>query len=168
MRLNNTVSPAMGTLQKLGRYVVGGRDAIVDPSVVLREIYGNVRERVQRLRLHAELAPQEHGRQGLSTLAADAGETLEELRAALRERGVGLVPETKPRTEEASLNHWGRLVKDLEDHRASSRRLRELAMHLDDSHPAVAVFLNRLCNEDVRSCERLRDLIARADPQALD
>jgi hypothetical protein len=114
------------------------------------------------------MAPQEHGREGLERLAAGAREKVDSLRAILRERRLGLPPERSSLTTTGSVNHWSRLVQDLERHRSSSRRLRELAVRFADSHPSVAAFLDKLCQQDMRTCEGLRALIARADPQAFD
>ena len=59
-------------------------------------------------------------------------------------------------------------MQDLEAHRLSARRLRELAVHFAESLPTTAALFDELCREEVTHCERLRTLIARADPQALD
>jgi hypothetical protein len=155
-------------LQKLGRFVVGGSDALEDPSEILSEIHTDAVESMQLLQQHATLAPQEHGREGLERLAAAARDQVDSLRAALRERGLSVPPERPLASTSASINHWARLVEDLERHRSSSRKLRELAVRLADSHPSVAAFLDQLCQQDLRTCESLRALIARADPQAYD
>lgn len=158
----------MDMLQKLGRFVVGGRDAIEDPADPLRHAYLDSYERMLLLEQHASLAPQEYSRNALVALTHTAKQQVDRLRGILRERGLGPVPEPAPPALESSSNHWGRLVEDLERHQASSRNLRESATEFADSHPDVAGIFRRLCQEDVRACERLRALIARADPQALD
>ncbi len=155
-------------LEKLGRFVVGGRNAIEDPAAILREAYQDAYERMYMLQEHADLAPQEHSRQALESLAQGARQQIERLRSALRERDIGLDPQPSPAAPRASMSHWERLVQDLERHQASSARLRDFAIEFASSHPSVAEFLRRLCEEDARTCERLRSLIARADPQALD
>jgi hypothetical protein len=155
-------------LQKLGRFVIGGRAALEDPSEALREIHADAVESMLLLRQHANMAPQDYSRDGLERLAAAAREQVDSLRACLRERGLPVPPEPSAPTIAIPTSHWARLVQDLERHRASSRRLRELAAHFADSHPSVAAFLNQLCQQNLHACERLRTLIARADPQALD
>ena len=157
----------MSMLQKLGRFVVGGKDAVEDPTDVLRQIHTDAVERMLLLQQHAEMAPQEYSRTGLESLVAAAQEQVESLRNALRERGLR-VPTEPAAPVAGSVNHWARLVQDLERHRSSSRRLRELAVRFADSHPDVSSFLDQLCQQDLRTCERLRALIARADPQAFD
>jgi hypothetical protein len=158
----------MGMLEKLGRFVVGGRNAIEDPTAALLEAYQDAHERMRMLQEHAALAPQEQSRQVLENLAQEAAQQIDRLRTALRERDIGLVPQPAPAAARASMNHWERLVQDLERHQASSARLRDVAMEFASSHPSAAAFLRRLGEEDARTCERLRHLIARADPQALD
>jgi hypothetical protein len=158
----------MGMLQKIGRFVVGGRDAVEDPTEALRQAYADACERMLLLQRHAELAPQAYSQEALRNLAQAAAKQIERIRALLRERDIGLVPELSTTATTTSMNHWARLVQDLERHQASSARFRDLAVEFGDSHPSVAEFLDRLCQEDARTCERLRALIARADPQALD
>jgi rubrerythrin len=46
--------------------------------------------------------------------------------------------------------------------------LRELAGHFAETLPSTAALFDDLCREETTHCERLRALIARADPQALD
>lgn len=156
----------MSMLQKLGRFVVGGSDAVEDPSEVLVEAHADAVERMLLLQQHAEMSPQEYSRTGLQALAEAARTQVDSLRNALRERGLRVPPEPPALAAGGTVNHWARLVLDLERHRSSSRRLRELAVQFADSHPSVASFLDQLCQQDLRTCERLRALIARADPQA--
>lgn len=159
----------MSWLQKVGRFVVGGSSAVQDPAGVLRQVYAGAVQRLALLEQHAELSPQEYSRKGLSTLAKSARQQVDAIRSVLRQRGVGLPPEPAAlASSSASMSHWARLVQDLELHRTSVQRLRELAFHFADTDPAIAQFLEQLCQEDLRSCERLRVLIARADPQALN
>lgn len=159
----------MSLLQKVGRFVVGGSSAVEDPASVLRQAYAGAVQRLALLEQHAEFSPQEYSRKGLSTLVKSTRQQLEAIRAVLRQRGVGLPPEPPALPpSSASTSHWARLVQDLELHRASVQRLRELAFHFADTDPEIAQFLEQLCQEDLRSSERLRVLIARADPQALN
>ena len=154
-------------LQRLGRFVVGGSGATKDAATALRQTYVDAFERLALLELHTELAPQEYSRQALASLAAATRQQIDRIRGLLRQRGVGL-PSLQTANRSTSLNHWARLVQDLELHRGSTRRLRELCVHLADADEEVSTFFDDLSQEDYHSCERLRGLIARADPQALD
>lgn len=167
--LNTTVATVMSFLQKVGRFVVGGSSALEDPAGVLRQAYAGAVQRLALLEQHAEASPQEYSRKGLSTLAKSTRRQVDAIRSVLRQRGVGLPPEPPALPpSSASMSHWARLVQDLDLHRASVKRLRELAFRFNDTDPIIAQFLQQLCQEDLRSCERLRVLIARADPQALN
>lgn len=159
----------MGMLDRISRLVVGSSAATVhDAAEALRRGYVDCVTRARQLRRHAEMAPQAHGVEGLTELAAAEEAQAERLREALRAAGQALptVPAAAPPS--GALNHWGRLVRDLEAHRASARRLRELAVQFAETLPDTAALFDDLCREEQVHCERLRGLIARADPQALD
>jgi hypothetical protein len=159
----------MGVLQRFGRFVVGGSGATKDAATALRQTYADAAERLALLELHTDLAPQDYSRQSLKSLVAATRHQLDRIRGRLRERGVGLAPSPQGATAgPSSLNHWARLVHDLELHRSSTRRLRELCVHFADVDQEISVLFDALSREDYRSCEHLRALIARADPQALD
>ena len=66
------------------------------------------------------------------------------------------------------MNYWGRLVRDLEAHREAVQLFLEAATEITDEQPETADFLRRLALEEEIHAERLRALIARSDPQALD
>lgn len=155
-------------LQRLGRFVVGGSGATKDAATALRQTYADALERLALLELHTELAPQEYSRQALASLAAATRQQIDRIRGLLRQRGVGLPPSLQTADRSTSLNHWARLVQDLELHRGSTRHLRELCVHLADADEEVSRFFDDLSQEDYHSCECLRAMIARADPQALN
>jgi hypothetical protein len=139
-----------------------------DATDAVRECYEACVARARQLRQHSELAPQEQSAEGLAELAAAEEKQAERLRDALRATAQA-PPEVHPQEAAAGgLSHWARLVQDLEAHRASARRFRELAVHFAETLPETAALFDELCREDQVHCERLRSLIARADPQALD
>jgi hypothetical protein len=139
-----------------------------DAVAALTDCYFGCTQRALRLARHAERAPQEFSAAALKELSlaedTQAGRLRDALRAADAE--IPNVPEPPPLPGALSL--WGRLVQDLEAHRDSARRLRELAVHFAESLPTTAALFDELCREESLHCERLRALIARADPQALD
>jgi hypothetical protein len=157
----------MGILDRISRLVTGGV-AAHDATEALRQCYVDCAARARQLARHADVAPQAYSVESLKELAAAEEKQAERLRAALRAAEV-LIPSvsTEPPPGHA-LNHWGRLVQDLEPHRSSMRRLRELAVHFAETLPATAELFDELCREETAHCEQLRTLIARADPQALD
>ncbi len=137
-------------------------------TTALRECYVDCVRRSQLLSRHAEMAPQAYSMEGLRRLAAAEASQAERLRAALQAAGVAIPPPPPDTLPSGALNHWARLVQDLEAHRLAFRRLRELAVRLAASFPSTAELLDQLCREEHEHCEALRALIARADPQALD
>ena len=159
----------MDVLGKLSRLMAGGEAAArYDAVEALTQCYVECLQRARRLARHVELAPHEYSAEALKELAAaeeaQAGRLLDALRAA--DAVAPNVPDPSPLP--GALNLWGRLVQDLEAHRSSARRLRELAVHFAESLPTTAALFDELCREESTHCERLRTLIARADPQALD
>ena len=65
-------------------------------------------------------------------------------------------------------NHWARLRQALDQHREVRQRMREVAIALEDTNPPVSQALSEIGREEDRVIDRLRDLIALADPQALN
>jgi hypothetical protein len=159
----------MSMLERISRLVVGSSVATVhDASDLIRQCYVDCVTRARQLRRHAEMAPQAHSVEGLTELAAAEEAQAERLRDALRAAGQALPTVPAASLPSGALNHWARLVQDLQTHRTSARRLRELAVHFAETLPDTATLFDDLCREEQLHCERLRGLIARADPQALD
>jgi hypothetical protein len=159
----------MGVLDRISRLVGGGATAAArDATQALRDCYAESVKRARQLLRHAEMAPQSYSSEALKDLATAEEQQVERLLEALRAAGetAPTIPVEPPRG--GALNHWGRLVQDLELHRASARRMRELATHFAETLPATATLFDQLCREEITHGERLRTLIARADPQALD
>jgi hypothetical protein len=159
----------MSMLDRISRLVAGSSVATVhDAAAALRACYVDGVARARQLRRHAEMAPQAQSVEGLTELAAAEEAQAERLRDALRAAGQALPTVSSAAPGSGALNHWARLVQDLEAHRTSARRLRELAVHFAETLPDTATLFDDLCREEQLHCERLRGLIARADPQALD
>lgn len=159
----------MGILERISRFVVGGGGATEhDAKEALLQCYADCVARARQLARHAEMAPQPHAVEGLRELAAAEHKQAERLREALRVSGVVPPTVSDAALPPGALNHWARLVQDLEDHRGSAKQLRELTMQFAETLPDTAALLDELCREEQVHCERLRGLIARADPQALD
>ena len=159
----------MSMLEKISRLVVGSRAATAHDAIdALHRCYVACVARASQLSRHAAMAPQAQGAEGLAELAAAEEKQAEQLRDALR--AAGHVVSTAPAVSlpPGALNHWARLVQDLEAHRTSTQELRELAVHFAETLPDTAALFDHLCRVEHVHCERLRGLIARADPQALD
>ena len=114
------------------------------------------------------MSPQAYSTEALNDLAAAEEEQRTRLRQALEATEAPVpspLPEPLPR---GALNHWARLVQDLERHQLAVQQFRQLAMRFAETLPKTAGLFEELCREEVGHCEDLRALIARADPQALD
>jgi hypothetical protein len=160
----------MSVLQRLSRLMMGGTEAVaaLDATEALTQCYIDCVQRARQLSGHAEMAPPGFGTDGLKELAAAEAQQAEQLRNALQVAGVTPPTVTVDDLPPGAPNHWARLVQDLQLHRSSTRRLRELAVHFAESLPATAALFDQLCRDEGTHAERLRTLIARADPQALN
>lgn len=159
----------MGVFDRLSRLVIGGSGAATEKATVaLAQSYCDcVRSAAQLLR-HAGMAPQQQSAEVLKQLAAAEEEQRDRLRQALEAAGVPVPPAAPEPLPRGALNHWARLVQDLEAQRGAVQRFRELAIRFAESFPQTAGLFDALCREEAAHCEDLRALIARADPQALD
>ena len=159
----------MGLMGKLTRVLIGDAEGEVEETIPrLREMYYRSVQRARQLARHAEMAPHEAGQRSLTELAAEEQDQAERLRRKVLELG-GFAGDVQQAPEPTgTLNYWGRLVRDLEAHRDAIRRLIELATELSENQPETADFLRNLAREEELHAERLRALIARSDPQALN
>lgn len=152
----------MSWAQRLKAWTVGDSGPAEHPS--LSELCADIAREAVRLRKHADLAPNEAAASELDRMATDQTAVAERLGEA-----VGLAPtaaaEAAPPTD---LNHWGRLVHDLETLRSQRDRLFDAAKEVDADDPALAEVLDGLSRKIEAQLERLRALIARADPQSLN
>lgn len=116
----------------------------------------------------ADLGPHPRVADQLRHLALDATSAAERLAAALKALGVALPPTRNQPPIAQGLNHWARLVRILERQRELRAQLLEATIRHGETHRPLVALLDRLAQEQVRSIQHLRDLVAQADPQALD
>jgi hypothetical protein len=159
----------MGVFDRLSRLVIGGLGAATEEvAPALAQSYLDCARRAAQLLRHAEMAPQQQSAEALRQLAAAEEKQRDRLRQALEAAGAPVPPAAPEPLPHGALNHWARLVQDLEAHQGAVQRCRELAIRFAEPFPKTAGLLEALCREEVAHCEDLRALIARADPQALD
>jgi hypothetical protein len=159
----------MGVLDTLSRLLAGEEVTTPrDAAAVLVQSYIDCVRRTAQLERHAEMAPQHCSAQALERLAAAEAEQCERLRQAIEVASAPLPPTTAEPLPRGALNHWARLVQDLDAHRRSVLQSRELALRFAAHLPQTAALFDSLCRADAMHCEDLRALIARADPQALN
>ncbi len=158
----------MGVFETIARFV--GSPAALRREVgdALARCYSATVQNSRRLRQLAERAPQAASAESLSELAASEEALSERLRAALKAAGTS-APAAQGGPESAvASNHWGRLVQALEAQRKLVQTLREDTAEFAESFTATAQLFDELRIVESMHCERLRALIARADPQAMD
>ena len=116
----------------------------------------------------AELAPQPGVADELYQLGERETAAAERLAGTLKPIGIPVspTPTTSPITD--GQNHWARLVQVLEHQRESRKQLLEAAVEHAETHPELAALLRKLLREKDTLIEHLRNLVAKADPQALD
>jgi hypothetical protein len=159
----------MGVLDTLSRWVIRGTAAVQrDATAALARSYSDCAQRARQLHRHSEMAPHTYSAEALAELASAEESLAQRWREGLEAVGAPLPTIGAEPPQRGALNHWGRLVQDLEAHRAAVQRLRELAVHFAEELPATSTLFDEACHEESVHCERLRTLIARADPQALD
>ena len=121
----------------------------------------------RQLDAHAELAPYPQVSQRLREIR----EAEERSARAIAERMIALGRDPSTVASggiRTGRNSWERLVGDVEDYRSLLRQLSQLWVRWDDEHPEDAALVRRVLDESTRSRDALNDLIARADPHAVN
>lgn len=139
-----------------------------DRAEDLEALHRGFLARSRGLAVHAELAPTPAARAALTVLAGEDAARADTLREALNEVGIWVHARPAPVPAPQGASHWERIVHDLEAHRAARKSLLELAVHFAESEAPLAAVLAGLARDEAAHAGRLRDLIALADPQALD
>src|SRR5574340_566705 len=108
----------MGVLDTLSR-LLDSEDAAMsrEAAAALVQSYSDCVGRAAQLERHAKLAPQAWSAHALTRLAAEDTEQGSFLRHAIDIAGITLPPSVTDARERDGLNHWARLVDDLEAHR---------------------------------------------------
>ncbi len=160
----------MSFLSRISRVLIGEDEEEAREEAIprLRRFYIAAVQRSRQMERHAELAPHESGRISLERLAQGEMVLADLLRAEIVARD-GFAGEARKTPEPSgTLNYWGRLVRDLEAHRAAISDMLDYATELSDDEPELADFLRGRVRDETHHAEQLRALIARSDPQAID
>lgn len=116
----------------------------------------------------ADLAPTPIAQAETRPVADKAQAVVERMRDAVRDFGH-VVPAAGVGSPQATgQNHWARLLEALEQHREVRQRLRELSISVEEDDPTLSEVLASIGREEEGVVDHLRNLIARADPQALN
>ncbi len=153
----------------LARLIHG--DSETPPHEVIPELqraHLGLARQAGQLRRHAQASPNELNLRELTQLAEDEETQAQSLVETLAARGATPDADGDAPGTPGALNHWGRLGQDLEAHRHTARYLREEAISFAGTEPEIARLFAHLAHREDAHALRLRDLIARADPQAIN
>ena len=140
-----------------------------DQSLLLPELLDNYKAEIElakQIQAHAELSPHQAGADQLHAAAQEQNRIITLLQDKIVELGGECQESDTPPKE--GQNHWARVVHDLEDSQALTRKYNEEAIYWDPDVPDAAVFFLTLEGDKQRLNAVLRDLAVRADPHAID
>jgi hypothetical protein len=154
----------MSWAQKLKGWATG--ESASNGNAELWTLCDELDREARRLARHAEMAPNHSAHNDLSRLAAEQEAIAAELRDALGEKKAAVSPAEPP--PPAGLNHWARVVQNLEHMRAQRDRLFDAAKERNSEEEPLGGILEGLAQRMENQLLGLRALIARADPQSLN
>lgn len=134
----------------------------------LRDLHRGFLERAQWLELTAAQAPSESAETDLRHLAADHRVTADLIAAALAARKASVRSAAAVAPVSNAVNHWSRIVEDLEVFQTGRNEILEQARDLLDLDPDLTDLFDLLTRRMNEHVARLRGEIAQADPQALN
>jgi hypothetical protein len=134
----------------------------------VRVFYTAAVHREHQLREQAELAPHAAGRDGLRKLAEEEKEVIERLRRILHELGSFAGDVVRAPEPIGALNYWARMAQSLDAHRDAVKELLDESALVTDGQPEIADELRQIARFEDAHCAKLRALIAKSDPQAID
>jgi len=157
----------MSWLDRFRRTCLDGADSDATVARELAALQLLLLRNAERMTVHAGQAPSPPARSGLSALAAEDADSAVRLHRLLTELGgpIPLVHAKKPEQSPAA-SHWARLCQDLDGHLAALARLNAARIRVDS--PDLQTRIEHLATREQNHVKRLRDLIARADPHALN
>jgi hypothetical protein len=117
---------------------------------------------------HAQMAPTAPLEEELSKLGLDVGAQAERIGTLLAQRQLARPAAANESAALTPPSHWARLVYDLEQLRETRRQLLDAYARLNEVEPALAAELEDCGRQVEGHLHRLRSMIARADPQALN
>lgn len=134
----------------------------------VREFYTAAVHRETQLRQQAEMAPHAAGRDALRQLAEEEKAIADDLRQIIQQLGSFAGEVVRAPEPLGALNYWARLVQSLEAHQEAIRAMLDESVLITDGQPQMADALRQLARREDQHSSRLRGLIAKSDPQALD
>lgn len=121
----------------------------------------------RQIESHAEVAPYPQVAERLKRISGDEERNARHLADRLMK--LGRQPSTAVRGAlRTGSNSWERMVRDSEDYRGLLRQLSQLWVRWDDESADDAAVIRVVLDAATRNRDALNDLVARADPHALD
>jgi rubrerythrin len=160
------MAPAREWLHRLTKWFrsIDKRDAVLN---ILCHRYVREKQHAMRYSQHADRMRYPQFRDALDGLAAEERKHAELIAAKIQEMG-GELPEFVPIHVAHEPNSWSYLRTDLEEERRCAGELEEDLPMLSDEYPDVAELLGQIESDGEQHRSRIRDMLARSDPQAAD
>ena len=148
------------------------RLALGDPQRALvgelRTLHQGSADRAERFAAYAAQAPTPGAERQLQQLASGEAALTKALAQALADRGAPAVATPAQLLNGATPNHWARLVAAMDHCRDAHDQLVRSTANLVALDPSVAGLLDALSRNLGTEIAALRELVARADPHALN
>ena len=134
---------------------------------ILRHRYVREKQHAMRYGQHAERMHYPQFHDALRSLAAEEENHAELIAAKIKDLG-GKLPEVIPIHVAHEPNSWYYLRTDLEEEQRCAGELGADLPILRNEYPDIAELLDRIESEGKRHRAKIRDMLARSDPQAAD
>ena len=158
----------MNWATRIRRLAIGEEGGAEDVREELLRLCADFFERARRLTHDAAQAPNDLAERALLQLAEDHAGLGNRMREMLAGRHIAVPPSDDSPLPSMGPNHWARVVEDLQAQRTARGQLLELAARVNETDPELATALESLAAGVEAHLARLRSLIARADPHAID
>lgn len=142
----------------------GARESVLN---VLRHRYVRERQHAMRYRQHAERMRYSQFREALASIAGEEEKHAEWIGAKIRDLGEKL-PEVIPIRIAKEPNSWFYLRTDLEEEQRCGEEFIERLPSLGGEFPEITELFERLERDGERHRAKLRDMLARSDPQSVE
>lgn len=147
---------------------LAGGDPTAELIATLRTVHQGAAERAERLAAYAAQAPTAGAEEELERLSAAEAALAGSLAAALSDRGATPITAATAQRNGAAPSHWARLVIALEESRRAHHDVARVTAGVLAAEPALADLMAALTRQLDLEMAALRELIARADPHALN
>jgi hypothetical protein len=134
----------------------------------LQSLHRRFLEHAARLDLSAAQAPTASAESDLRNLSADHRHSADLVKDALIARRASVPAGTSAVAPATGINHWARATEDLAALQQAHGEVLDAAAAILETHPELTDLFETLIRRTSEHITRVRNLIARADPQALN